>query len=164
MRKIAFILMILAGSSGALAGPATTFQARATVVSGCEVAGGGASWGRLDFGTAPALRESEKTASATLASDLRIACTPGVSLSMNVDGGHHQDGLRRMEETASGGMVPYRLYSDAGMQNELLPGQAVPVAFADASDIALPLYGRAMIPGDTAAGIYADTVTVTLSW
>jgi len=160
----AFVLGMLAAGTAAQAGPSAMFQARATVVPGCAVEGGGASWGRLDFGTAPALWEDEKTAAVALASDLRIACTPGVVLSMTVDGGHHQAGVRQMEEPASGGLVPYRLYSDAGMQEELLPGQAVSLAFADASNVAFALYGRAMIPGDTAAGTYADTVTVTINW
>jgi spore coat protein U-like protein len=38
------------------------------------------------------------------------------------------------------------------------------VAYANANNITLPIYGRVQLPGNTPGGTYSDTLQVQLTW
>ncbi len=62
--------------------------------------------------------------------------------------------------------MPYRLYSSSSLaaNSEIGVNQAVSVAYTNSNNIALPLFGVALLTGFSPAGNYSDQLTVTLSW
>ncbi|MDQ0703174.1 spore coat protein U-like protein [Pseudomonas sp. W3I7] len=145
-----------------LAVTSQSFQVSATITPGCLVVGGGSNYGSLAFGTYSALATS--TASVVLAGGVTLQCTPGVALSMSVDGGLHNNSGRRMQLNSGTAQVAYQLFRDAAFSQSLGISQSVSVAYSNANNISLPIYGRVQLPGNQPGGTYSDTLQVQLSW
>lgn len=139
-----------------------SFQVSATITPGCLVASGGNNYGNLAFGSYPALATS--TTSVALTSSVVLQCTPGVALSMTVDGGLYNSSGRRMQLDSGTAKVAYQLFRDAALSQSLGIGQSVSVAYSNANNITLPIYGRVQLPGNTPGGTYSDTLQVQLTW
>ena len=159
----------LSGLGVLLAAPldaATTssFLVTAQIVAGCLVVGGVTSYGTLDYGSQSAL------ATGTLGTSLggttvTFQCTPGVALSMSVDGGQNSaSGTRNLKRTGGTQVLAYQLYRDAAYSQVLGIGQSVTVSYTDATAIKLPVYGRTQLPGTLPAGTYTDVVQVSVTW
>lgn len=156
-------LMILA----AVAVTSQSFKVSATIVPGCAVAtGSGGVLGTLDFGTHTGVESAPVSTSFVPNGALSIACTPGVTLSMSINGGQNYSSVRRMKRTDGADLVGYRLYSSSSLaaNSEIGLNQAIPVTYTDSNNIALPLFGVALLTGFSPAGTYSDQLTVTLSW
>lgn len=145
-----------------LAVTSQSFQVSATITPGCLVASGGTNYGSLAFGSYSALATS--TASVALTSSVVLQCTPGVTLSMTVDGGLYNSGGRRMQLNSGTAKVAYQLFSDAALSQSIVVGQSVSVVYSNANNITLPIYGRVQLPGNTPGGTYSDTLQVQLTW
>ena len=148
-----------------------SFSVTASVARGCAVSGStgqvsGIAFGSLDFGSHPALQAGtvQTTAGSSLGSQAKLVCTPGTAVQLSIDGGQHGQGTQRRMSNGGGKYVAYQLELIQGAPTLLAPN--VPVGLVlGATPLALPLRGTATLPGATAAaGIYADTVQVTLSW
>lgn len=144
-------------------GAATTasFQVSANITTGCLVVGGVSNYGALNFGTFSALATGTATAQLP-GSSVKLQCTPGVTLNMQVDGGQNPGATRNLK--AGGSLLAYQLYRDAGFSQSLGIGQSVTVAYTDSNSISLPIYGRLSLPGNLPAGSYSDVVQVQLTW
>ncbi|WBM72769.1 spore coat U domain-containing protein [Buttiauxella sp. WJP83] len=144
-----------------------SFQVGATITPGCSVASGsGGNFGSLNFGTHSGV-ESGITSNAFIPNtSLALACTPGVALSMSIDGGKNYTSVRNMVRTGSSEKVPYRLYSSGALtaNTEILVNQAVAITYSNSNSISLPIFGAAQLTGFSPAGAYTDQLTVTLSW
>lgn len=144
-----------------------SFQVGATITPGCSVASGsGSNFGSLNFGTHSGV-ESGITSNAFIPNtSLALACTPGVALSMSIDGGKNYTSVRNMVRTGSSEKVPYRLYSSGALtaNTEILVNQAVAITYSNSNSISLPIFGAAQLTGFSPAGAYTDQLTVTLSW
>ena len=139
-----------------------SFKVSATIVPGCAVAtGSGGVLGTLDFGTHNGVESAPVSTSL-----LSIACTPGVALSMSINGGQNYSTVRRMKRSNGADVVGYRLYSSSSLaaNSEIGVNQAIPVTYTNSNNIALPLFGVALLTGFSPAGTYSDQLTVTLSW
>ncbi len=145
-----------------LAVTSQSFQVSATITPGCLVASSGTNYGSLAFGSYSALATS--TASVALTSSVVLQCTPGVALSMTVNGGLYNSGGRRMQLNSGTAKVAYQLFSDAALSQSIVAGQSVSVAYSNANNITLPIYGRVQLPGNTPGGTYSDTLQVQLTW
>ncbi|NVZ18627.1 spore coat protein U domain-containing protein [Pseudomonas costantinii] len=145
-----------------LAVTSQSFQVSATITPGCLVVGGGTNYGSLAFGTYSAL--STSTVSVALSSGVTLQCTPGVTLNMTVDGGLHNSSGRRMQLNSGSALVAYSLFQDAALSQSLGVSQSVSVAYSNANNITLPIYGRVQLPGNQPGGTYSDTLQVQLSW
>ena len=145
-----------------LAVTSQSFQVSATITPGCLVASGGTNYGSLAFGSYSALATS--TASVALTSSVVLQCTPGVTLSMTVDGGLYNSGGRRMQLNSGTAKVAYQLFRDAAFSQSLGISQSVSVVYSNANNITLPIYGRVQLPGNTPGGTYSDTLQVQLTW
>ena len=145
-----------------LAATNQTFQVSATITPGCLVVGGGSNYGSLTFGTYPAL--STSSVSVPLSGSVTLQCTPGVTLNMSVDGGLHNSSGRHLQLNSGSARVAYQLFRDAALSQSLGISQSVSVAYGNANNITLPIYGRVQLPGDQPGGTYSDVLQVQLSW
>ncbi len=159
------MLLLVAGNGEAVT--TQSFQVSATITPGCSVAtGSGGLLGTLNFGTHSGVERGSVNTSFVPNGSLSIACTPGVALSMSIDGGQHYTSVRNMQRSGGISLVPYRLYSSSSLaaNSEIGVNQAVSVAYTNSNNIALPLFGVALLTGFSPAGNYSDQLTVTLSW
>ena len=92
------VSMLLAAPLGAVT--TSTFTVTAQVVAGCLVVGGVTSYGTLDYGSQSAL--STGLLSTSLGgSTVTFQCTPGVAMSMSLDGGQNTaSGTRNLKRTS----------------------------------------------------------------
>ncbi|CAM6374552.1 spore coat protein U domain-containing protein [Citrobacter sedlakii] len=144
-----------------------SFQVNATIVPGCSVTtGSGAAMGNLNFGSYSGVENRQVNAQFVPNAALALACTPGVALSMTVDGGRYYGTVRNMQRDGGTQRVGYRLYRTASLaaNSEIGVNQPVSVTYTNSNNIALPLFGVAFLTGFSPAGNYSDQLTVTLSW
>ena len=99
-----------------------------------------------------------------LTGGVQLQCTPGVTLNMSVDGGQYNNSGRHMQINSGSARVAYALFSDAAYSQSLGIGQSVAVAYSDANNISLPIYGQVQLPGNQPGGTYSDVLQVQLSW
>jgi len=124
--------------------------------------GGVSNYGSLAFGSQSAL--STSTVRVALTGGVQLQCTPGVTLNMTVDGGQYNSSGRHMQLNSGSARVAYQLFRDAGYSQSLGIGQSVAVAYSDANNISLPIYGQVQLPGNQPGGTYSDVLQVQLSW
>ncbi|MCU2460339.1 spore coat U domain-containing protein [Enterobacter hormaechei subsp. hoffmannii] len=152
---------------GAGAVTSQSFRVSATVVPGCSVSTGtGGRFGTLNFGTRSGVESAPVSTSFVADGALSIACTPGVALSMSINGGQNYSSVRRMTRSGGTEVVGYRLYSSSSLaaNSEIGVNQAIPITYTNSNNIALPLFGVALLTGFSPSGTYSDQLTVTLSW
>ena len=156
--------MLLAAPLGAVT--TSTFTVTAQVVAGCLVVGGVTSYGTLDYGSQSAL--SKGLLSTSLGgTTVTFQCTPGVAMSMSLDGGQNSaSGTRNLKRTSGTQVLAYQLYRDAAYSQSLGIAQSVNVPYlsTNANAITLPIYGYMQLPGNRPGGIYSDVVQVQLSF
>lgn len=144
-----------------------SFQVGATITPGCSVASGsGGLFGTLNFGSHSGVENGITSNAFIPNTSLALACTPGVALSMTIDGGKNYTSVRNMVRTGGSDTVPYRLYTSGALtaNTEILVNQAVAITYSNSNNITLPIYGAAQLTGFSPAGTYTDQLTVTLSW
>jgi spore coat protein U-like protein len=144
-----------------------SFQVGATITPGCSVASGtGGIFGSLNFGSHTGVENGVRSSALLPDTSLALACTPGVALSMTIDGGKNYTTVRNMVRTGSTEAVPYRLYTSGALtaNTEILVNQAVAITYSNSNNITLPIFGAAQLTGFSPAGTYTDQLTVTLSW
>lgn len=147
-----------------LAATTSTFQVNAQIAAGCLVLGGVSSYGTLNFGTYSALSTAAVTTSLG-GTTVTFQCTPGVAMSMSVDGGlNTAAGTRNLKRTTGTQLVAYQLYRDAAFSQSLGVGQSAAVSYSDPTLIKLPVYARAQLSGSVPAGTYTDVLQVTVTW
>ncbi|MGP3593353.1 Csu type fimbrial protein [Vagococcus sp. WN89Y] len=142
-----------------------SFTVGATITPGCLVASGnGSVLGSLNFGTRSGVQSGQLTTSFVQSTTL--GCTPGVALSMSINGGQNYSTVRNMQRSGATDRVPYRLYSNSSLaaNTEIGVNQAVSITYTDSNNIVLPIFGVAQLTGMSPAGTYTDQLTVTLSW
>jgi spore coat protein U-like protein len=142
----------------------STFQVSATIAAGCLVVGGVTAYGVLDYGTRSALATGVIGTSLG-GTTVTFQCTPGVGLSMSLDGGQNSaSGTRNLKRSGGTQLLAYQLYSDAAYSQVLGIGSSASVSYSDPTAIKLPVYGRTTLPGNLPAGTYTDVVQVTVTW
>lgn len=151
----------------ALAVTTQTFTVGATIAPGCSVgSGNGGALGTLNFGTRTGVQSGQVTASFVPNAAFTLGCTPGVALSMSINGGQNYSTVRNMQRSGGTQRVPYRLYTSSTLaaNTEIGVNQPVSVAYSNNNTISLAIFGAAQLSGFSPAGIYTDQLTVTLSW
>lgn len=155
-------------SAGSVSGP---LNVTLTIGSGCVVTGGSNSgsvndFGTLDFGTHPSLVDAIIGQSAAAGGgNIQITCTAGVPYYITLNQGVNATGIQR---NMTNGTTPimYNLYQDNLHLNSWVPNISYPSPNPTGAATNFIVYGQ--VPSVTgtqpAAGIYNDTVTVTVSW
>lgn len=165
MRPLCLVLLTVSAGSAAL--PTQTFQVTASIVNGCVISGTNTSlFGTLDFGSHPGVGSRPVSASYVQNSTLNLACTPGTTLSMSIDGGSNYTSTRNLRVVNNSNLVSYTLYSSAthSPTSAIPVNQNVALSYSNANTIILPIYGLLQLSGVNRAGTYSDTLRVTLSW
>lgn len=159
----ALILLCAASAPLPLAAvTSSTIQVSASIIAGCLIVGGGSNYGSLNYGSHSAL--STSPISTSLAGGVQLQCTPGVTMNMSIDGGQNNSSGRHLKLNSGSAQVAYQLFRDAAFSQSLGIAQSISVAYSDANNIRLPIYGRVVLPGNQPAGTYSDVVQVQLTW
>jgi spore coat protein U-like protein len=174
--------VLVSGAAPVSAQLTGTLGADLTLTSSCTISGGsgtsGLDFGTLDFGTHPAtfsgVLTTQATGGAGVAGNTNIVCSPDVtSVTVIVDGGTHAGqggGVGPGARALAAGLnyVPYEVYATAGFASPYpTNGTGVSVNIASPGQtFNLPIYGRInkTSPDAVSAGLYSDTLQVTLSW
>jgi len=148
--------------------PTQTFLVSATIVAGCAVSGTNTGvFGTLDFGTHSGVSSTSVSASYVQSTTIILACTPGTTLNMSINGGiHASSNTRHLKIANFSDQITYRLFTNSSHSaaSEIPINQNVAVTYSDSNNITLPIYGLLQLSGVKRAGNYSDTLTVTLSW
>ncbi|ARF52011.1 MULTISPECIES: Csu type fimbrial protein [Pantoea] len=159
------LLLIVCMNGWSITTSSTTFQVSASIVAGCVISGTNTGiFGTLNFGTQSGLASSSVSASYVQSSTINLACTPGTTLSMTINGGSNYTTARNLKLANNTNTIPYYLYSNAAHTTPIPVNTAVPLSYSNANNITLPIYGLLQLPGPTSAGVYSDTLSVTLTW
>jgi spore coat protein U-like protein len=148
-------------------------HARLTIIAGCEVTNGASSgsplspFATLDFGRqGPTWNNPIK---ASLEEDgsgrLNVACNPSVTgFTVTIDGGSHSDGTTRHLSNGTR-TIPYQLFLDASGNQRYSIGQQHNFAVIRGAQVPIPVFGSVVANTRALpAGVYTDTLRVTLDW
>lgn len=165
-------------SSGALfaATPAAagtssgTISVALNITSACVVNGGTSLQpnvgvvGTIQFPDQPGIFASADGQLVGSLGTLQVLCSPGVTPALTIGAGAN-DAAGKRYLASNGNTVAYRLFSDSGRTNEITIGQQLSLGTATTATISVPIFARVSSGGAVlAAGAYADTVQVVLSW
>lgn len=166
-RRWPLCLLLLCVSNMGWSLPTQTFQVTASIVNGCVISGTNTGvFGSLDFGTQPGVGSTSASASYVQSSTINLACTPGTTLNMSINGGSNYGTSRNLRVANNTNLVAYTLYTSAthSAASAIPVNQNVALTYSNANNITLPIYGLLQLSGVNRAGTYSDTLTVTLSW
>ncbi|MGY4531734.1 spore coat protein U-like protein [Pseudomonas sp. TE3786] len=150
-----------------------TFFVRAAIARGCLL-GSGASdvttYGNINFGQVASLSADVPVTSTVGAGSIQVQCTPGTSLTIGISTGAHTANVSGGRYLAKGSeLLRYQLFQNSGTtiwgdgsNGATAMSLTVPVG---AATLTYPVYARlfAVTPMPS-AGIYTDTVVVTVSF
>ncbi|MCY1410816.1 Spore Coat Protein U domain protein [compost metagenome] len=165
---------LLLVSPDAFAGVSGHIQARLVISAACQISGDPGSSidasgaGVLDFGsqgpswTNPLHSRLDEVGQA---GSLQVRCNPSVrAFSVSINGGANGDGANRRLRNGRE-LIPYQLSADLSGAARYGIGQQRNFAINSAAQIPIPIYGAVLAhPKALPAGIYRDTLMVTLDW
>jgi spore coat protein U-like protein len=155
-----------AGSTSGTIAVSLNVSAACAVNGGSITSGALGQIGSIAFADQPGIFGNVDAAMVPTAGSggLSVLCSPGLTPAVTIGSGAHDNGSLRQLASGSNN-VPYRLYSDAGRTSEISIGQQISLGTATTTAFTLPIYARVNSGGNVlAAGAYAETVQVTLSW
>lgn len=164
-------LLLSTSVHGAMSGH---IQARLVLTSACQISSEpdptapAATGGVLDFGQqGPLWNQTLRAAIDETGGtgNLQVSCNPQVrAFSVTINGGTNADGTTR--RLSNGGvLIPYQLSTDPAGRTNYGIGQQLSFSVSSAAQIPIPIYGVVVAnPQALPAGVYRDTLTVTLDW
>ena len=167
------LLLLAEDAQAAVAGQ---IHARLVITASCEVSKGAASapvspaggTAMLDFGSqgptwsnplGAAVSDGDKA-------PLSVSCNPSVvsSFTVTIDGGANGDGTTRRLSNGRQ-TIPYRLSADPQGRSAYSIGQQRNFVVTQGTQVPIPVFGSVVANTRALpAGIYTDTLTVTLDW
>jgi spore coat protein U-like protein len=148
---------------------------RLILIASCEVTNDAthtpgspvSDFGLLDFGSQGPTWTSPINANLNDAGNgkLKVSCNPSVTgFTVTIDGGAHGDGTTRRLSNGTQ-TIPYRLFLDASGGDSYSIGQQRNFAVTNGGQIPIPVFGSVVANTSAVpAGVYTDTLTVTLDW
>ncbi|QJI38964.1 MULTISPECIES: Csu type fimbrial protein [unclassified Pseudomonas] len=151
-------------------------HARLVITASCQVSKGADSApvspdggsALLDFGSHGPTWDNRLGASVSDGDKaaLAVSCNPSVvsSFTVTIDGGAHGDGTTRRLSNGRQ-TIPYRLSADPAGRNTYSIGQQRNFVVTKGAQVPIPVFGSVVANTRALpAGIYTDTLTVTLDW
>ncbi|WP_448724364.1 Csu type fimbrial protein [Pseudomonas farris] len=124
-------------------------------------------FGLLDFGSQGPTWTSPINANLSDAGNgtLEVSCNPSVTgFTVTIDGGTHGDGTTRRLSNGTQ-TIPYQLFLDASGGDSYSIGQQRNFAITNEGQVPIPVFGSVVANTRAVpAGVYTDTLTVTLDW
>ncbi|TDF81517.1 spore coat U domain-containing protein [Pseudomonas sp. H9] len=176
MKKVLLLSIgpLLLVSPDALAGVSGHIQARLVISAACQISGDPgnaldhAGSGVLDFGSQgpswsrPLRSHLDEEGEA---GSLQVRCNPSVrAFTVSINGGANGDGANRRLSNGRE-LIPYQLSADPSGNARYGIGQQRNFSINSAAQIPIPIYGAVVAhPQALPAGIYRDTLMVTLDW
>lgn len=141
-----------------------------TLDSGCIVNGTGGTngavdlnFGTLDFGSQPIhFTQVDSMLTGSAGAGISVQCSAGNFPVLTFGSGLNDTASGRHLASGSS-LVEYRLYSDAGHASELTIGTAIPL-LADGTVQQVDVFARALGASGLTAGLYTDTIAITLDF
>ncbi|WP_395606716.1 spore coat protein U domain-containing protein [Pseudomonas sp. B22129] len=167
-------LLLLADDAQAAA-VSGQIHARLVITASCEVSKGSDSapvspnggTALLDFGSQGPTWNNTLGAGISDGdkAPLAVSCNPSVSsFTVTIDGGTNGDGTTRRLSNGRQ-TIPYRLSADPQGRSSYSIGQQRNFVVARGTQIPIPVFGSVVANTSALpAGIYTDTLTVTLDW
>lgn len=163
-------LLLSSTVNGAISGH---IQARLVITSACQIssqqpeAAPASAGGVLDFGQQGPLWNQPLRAELDEpgGSNVQVSCNPSVrAFTVSINGGSNPDGATR--RLSNGGvLIPYQLSTDPAGRSSYGIGQQLNFSVSSAAQIPIPIYGVVVAnPKTLPAGVYRDTLMVTLDW
>lgn len=149
-------------------------QARLVISAACQISNSpagasvGGGLGLLDFGsqgptwTRPISANLDESAGN---GSFQVSCNPSVrAFTVSINGGsNNAGGVRRLSNGSE--LIPYQLAADPNGSARYEIGQQRNFSISSAAQIPIPIYGAVVAqPKALSAGIYRDTLMVTLDW
>jgi spore coat protein U-like protein len=160
---------------GAAHGTTTGFiQAQLIISAACQISSDEtqpatlANPGLMDFGArGPNWEEPVRSRVDDVGTQgrLQISCTPEVrAFKVSINAGMNgDDGIRRLSNGRE--LIPYQLAVDPAGRSHYPVGQARPFVINSTRQMPIPIYGVLVAqPRALPAGLYRDTLRVTLDW
>ncbi len=150
-----------AATPGQAATATTTFAVTATVLSGCAVTATDLIFGNYS---------SVSATPADTTSTVTAICTAGIAYTLAADpgtGAGATEAARSMTGIVTGGALNYLMYTNAGHTTLWGDGTLGTTTFGGTAALVpqnYTVFGRAPALQHPAAGLYADLVTVTLTF
>ncbi|CRM25818.1 putative secreted protein [Pseudomonas sp. 31 R 17] len=176
IRYLAVTALLLLAEDAQAAAAGGQIQAQLVITASCEVnksvetapvtpEGGTAM---LDFGSqGPTWNDTLGAAvSAGDKTPLSVSCSPSVanSFTVTIDGGTNGDGITRRLSNGRQS-IPYQLWADPLGRSAYSIGEQRNFAMTHDTQIPIPVFGSVVANTRALpAGIYTDTLTVTLDW
>lgn len=142
----------------------------ATISSGCALGISSSSsndFGTLDFGKMTTIEKSVDVASSIGAGSIIITCTPGVTATIALDYGVNGGTVnqRFLKHSATKKLLAYQLYQDAAHSRVWgSDSLAKTVSAFPSTTQTYSVYGELLSSYFPPAGVYRDTVTVTVTY
>jgi spore coat protein U-like protein len=167
-RPLALVALATAARtvSGATIPTTASFTVGATVANGCLVSAApaqvsGVLFGQFVFSSVSALATATQT--ITLGNAPLLQCTAGANLRLTLDAGQHAAGQQRRMSNGTA-FLPYTVSLTSAGNTPVLPNAEIGIALG-ATPQPLPLQASIVLTGVAVpAGLYTDTVQVTLAW
>ncbi|CAE6929434.1 spore coat U domain-containing protein [Ectopseudomonas khazarica] len=151
-----------------------SFQLRAEIVAGCLLGSGASdatSFGNLSFGQVSSLPGNLDIASTPGNGSIVLQCSPGTSVSVSLNAGLNASSVGLGRYLALGSeRLRYQLYQDAARSiiwgDDSNGGTRMSINFpSGGGSQTYPVYARLFsVSPMPSAGLYTDTVTVTVSY
>lgn len=135
-----------------------TFKATASVSGNCNP---DFATQAIDFGN-----HSSTATAIDATTTLNPNCTNGTTYQIGLDNGRNANGSQRRMRTASGEMIGYELYRDAGRSQRWggTAGSDTRGGTGNGSTQNLDVYARVPAQATQPSGTYSDTVTATITY
>ena len=168
MKKIGLSVLLMLAVQWVYAETEVTFTVQATIANGCGLS---SVEQQLDFGRHPVVTEGKLSGSViNTTQSWNIQCTARLPVKVMLNGGDHfSNNFRRMKHEQQNEFVSYQLYQDSNSQREYTNGDTYPLTATTALDTVLgfAVYGVADLNNNNqprSAGLYKDTVAITITW
>ncbi|MDI1223954.1 MULTISPECIES: spore coat U domain-containing protein [Acinetobacter] len=168
MKKIGLSVLLMLAVQWVYAETEATFTVQATIANGCGLS---SVEQQLDFGRHPVVAQGKLSGSViNTTQSWNIQCTARLPVKVMLNGGDHfSNNFRRMKHAQQNEFVSYQLYQDSNSQREYTTGDTYPLTATTALDTVLgfAVYAVADLNNNNqprSAGLYKDTVAITITW
>ncbi|MCG7221820.1 spore coat U domain-containing protein [Acinetobacter sp. AG3] len=168
MKKIGLSVLLMLAVQWVYAETEATFTVQATIANGCGLS---SVEQQLDFGRHPVVAQGKLSGSViNTTQSWNIQCTARLPVKVMLNGGDHfSNNFRRMKHAQQNEFVSYQLYQDSNSQREYTSGDTYPLTATTALDTVLgfAVYAVADLNNNNqprSAGLYKDTVAITITW